>query len=165
VEGIPIRNARRGDIPSLLLLWDAMMREFVDADPRFELHPDARGHMAASFAVWLQEPGRIVVVAEEAGRMVVGFATAVILPGNGWQVPERLGRISDVYVAAPRRRKGIARRLAGRLLDLLYEEGVETVRLAAAVENPGALAFWHAVGWSELEVVLERPVPVTPPGV
>ena len=33
MEGIPIRNARRGDIPSLLLLWDAMMREFVDANP------------------------------------------------------------------------------------------------------------------------------------
>ena len=158
MEGLPIRLARRGDIPSLLLLWTAMMREFAELDPRFEPHPKAREHMAATFAKRLQEPDRILVVAEEGGRMIVGFAAGIVLPGNGWQVPERLGRISDVYVAPPRRRLGIARRLAGRVLDLLYEKGVGTVRLAAAVQNDAALAFWRAQGWAELETVLERPV-------
>ncbi len=158
MEGLPIRAARRGDIPSLLLLWTAMMKEFASLDPRFAAHPKAREQMAASFAAWMQDPERTVVVAEEGGRMIVGFAAAVIVPGNGWQVPQRLGRISDVYVAPPRRRKGIARRLAGRLLDLLYEKGVDTVRLAAAANNPAALDFWRTVGWADLELVLERPV-------
>ncbi|MDA1196173.1 MAG: GNAT family N-acetyltransferase [Planctomycetota bacterium] len=158
MEGIPIRNARRGDIPSLLLLWGAMMREFEEADARFALHPGAREYMATTFAAWIQDPTRIVVVAEERGRLVVGFAAGVVLAGNGWQVPVRLGRISDTYVAAPRRRQGLARRLAGRVMDLLYEKGVDTVRLAAAVRNEGALAFWRSMGWSDLEVVLERPV-------
>lgn len=158
MEGLPIRNARRGDIPSLLLLWDAMMRELGAADARFALHPRAREHMATQFSGFLQDPDRIVIVAEEGGRLVVGFATAVVRAGNGWQVPERLGRISDMYVAAPRRRQGIARRLAGRLLDLLFEKGVDTVRLAAAVHNEGALAFWRSMGWEDLELVLEKPV-------
>lgn len=158
MEGVPIRLARRGDIPSLLLLWTAMMEEFVSLDPRFAVHPQAREHMAATLASWLQDPNRIVVVAEEGGRMIVGFAAGVVAPGNGWQVPERVGRISDTYVAKPRRRMGIARRLAGRILDLLYEKGVGTVRLAAAVHNEGAVAFWRSMGWSELETVLERPV-------
>jgi len=160
MEGIPIRHARRGDIPSLLLLWGAMMEEFAALDPRFAAHPLAREHMAATFASWLQDPARLVVVAEEGGRMVVGFAAGVVLQGNGWQIPARLGRITDAYVARPRRRLGIARRLAGRLLDLLYEKGVGTVRLAAAVQNEGALAFWQSMGWSDLETVLERAVPV-----
>ena len=158
MEGLPIRLARRGDIPSLLLLWTAMMKEFATLDARFAAHPKAREHMAATFAAWLQDPKRIVVVAEEAGRLVVGFAAGVVVPGNGWQVPERLGRVSDLYVAAPRRRQGIARRLVGRILDLLYEKDVGTVRLAAAARNDGALGFWRSMGWEELETVLERSV-------
>jgi ribosomal protein S18 acetylase RimI-like enzyme len=157
MEGIPIRNARRGDIPSLLLLWEALMNEVASTDSRLGVCAGAREHMAMSFGQWIQDPARVVVVAEEGGRLVVGFGAAVLLPGNGWQVPARLGRITDIVVAAPRRRRGIARRLTGRLLDLLYEREVETVRLASAVNNPGALAFWHSMGWAELETVLERP--------
>lgn len=169
MEGIPIRLARRGDIPSLLLLWSAMMKEFASLDPRFAIHPKAREHMAATFATWPQDSARIVVVAEEGGRMVVGFAAGVVVSGNGWQIPARLGRISDLYVAGPRRRAGIARRLVGRILDLLYEKDVDTVRLAAAVHNESAVAFWRSMGWIELEAVLERSIeglaaaPETPP--
>ena len=163
MEGIPIRTARRGDIPSLLLLWGAMMKELADADPRFAVHPHAREHMAAEFATWLRDPERIVIVAEEGGRLVIGFAAAVIRAGNGWQVPARLGRINDIYVAKPRRRSGVARRLAGRLLDLLYEKDVETVRLASAIQSPGAHAFWASLGWEEVELVLEKPVALPKP--
>lgn len=158
MEGIPIRIARRGDIPSLLLLWDAMMQELAAADVRFTVHPHAREHMAAEFASWLVDPARIVVVAEEGKRLVVGFASSVMRAGNGWQVPARLGRITDIYVARPRRRAGLARRLAGRLLDLLYEKGIDTVRLAAAAKSPDARAFWSSLGWTDLELVLEKPV-------
>jgi len=158
MEGVPIRNARRGDIPSLLLLWGAMMKENAAADPRLALHPRAREHMAAEFAKWLSDPRHCVVVAEEGGHLVVGFAAASVSPGNGFQIPETLGRISDCFVARPRRRLGIGRRLTGRLTDLLYEKGVGTVRVAVAVQNEGARAFWDSMGWSDLEEVLERPI-------
>ncbi|MDJ0521554.1 MAG: GNAT family N-acetyltransferase [Planctomycetota bacterium] len=158
MEGVPIRNARRGDIPSLLLLWNAMMKEIGAADPRFALHAHAREHQAALFQKWIQDEEHLVVVAEEGGRLVIGFAVASIADGNGWQIPNRLGRISDVYVAPPRRRQGVARRLAGRLLDLLYETDVDTVRLAVAVSNEGAHAFWKSMGWEDLELVLQKDV-------
>lgn len=159
MEGVPIRNARRGDIPSLLLLWGAMMKEIEAADPRFALHPRAREHQTAQFQRWIQEDKHLMVVAEEGGRLVVGFAIATRSAGNGWQIPVSVGRISDIYVAQPRRRMGIARRLTGRLLDLLYEKGVGTVRLAVAVRNDGAHAFWKSMGWDDLEVVLQKEVP------
>jgi len=159
VEGIPIRNARRGDIPSLVLLWDAMMKEIAALDPRFEMHPRAREHRAAEFQRWLQDDDRLLVVAEESGRLVVGFAMAVRRPGNGWQVPDRYGTIGDVFVVRPRRRMGIARRLTGRLLDLLYEGGIGTVRLSVAVHNEGARAFWTSMGWAPLDVVVQRDLP------
>ena len=52
-----------------------------------------------------------------------------------------------------------ARRLTGRLLDLLYEMDVSTVRLAVAVGNDAAPAFWKSMGWEDLELVLQREVP------
>lgn len=163
MEGVPIRNARRGDIPSLLLLWQAMMQELAAVDSRFTPHPRAREHMANELARWLQNPNRHVVVAEEGGRLVIGFASALRTPGNGWQIPKTLGRITDCYVVAPRRRNGIGRRLAGRLLDVLYEEGVDTVRLSVAANDPGAHAFWSSMGWAELEEVLEKDVKAPAP--
>jgi len=158
MEGVPIRNARRGDIPSLLLLWQAMMKELVDVDARFAAHPRAREHMANELANWLQDANRHVVVAEEGGRLVIGFATAVKVPGNGWQIPGKLGRITDCYVIGPRRRNGVGRRLAGRLLDVLYEDGIDTVRLSAAAKDPGAQAFWSSMGWANLDEILEKDV-------
>jgi ribosomal protein S18 acetylase RimI-like enzyme len=158
MEGLPIRNARRGDIPSLLLLWNAMMQENAAADPRLALHPRAKEHMTAEFARWIRDPKHCIVVAEEGGHLVVGFAAASIAPGNGFQVPDPVGVISDCFVARPRRRLGIGRRLTGRVTDLLYEKGVNTVRVAVAIQNKGACAFWKAVGWGDLEEVLERPI-------
>ena len=159
MEGVPIRNARRGDIPSLLLLWDAMMKEISAGDARFGLHARAREHMAAQFQRWIQDEQHLVVVAEEGGRLVIGFAIASLSAGNGWQIPQRIGRISDLYVAGPRRRMGVGRRLTGRLLDLLYETSVDTVRLAVSVSNEGARAFWTSMGWEDLELVLQKEVP------
>jgi GNAT superfamily N-acetyltransferase len=157
VEGLPIRNARRGDIPSLLLLWTAMMRETAEIDPRLLPHARAREHMSAQFAEWIQDAHRFVAVAEERGRLVVGFAAGAVFRGDGWREPARVGQITDCYVAPPRRRQGIARRLVGRVLDQLYERGVDAVRVAVAARSEAAHSFWLSMGWTDLECVLERP--------
>lgn len=162
MEGVPIRNARRGDIPSLLLLWTALMEEVAQADPRLRPHPRAREHMMAQLSEWLQAPGRILVVAEEGGRLVVGFASAVVEATGGWVAPSRVGRVQDCYVVPPRRRHGIGRRLVGRTLDLLYEAGAEAARVTVPAKHPGSRAFWDALGWSDLETLVERPAPVPP---
>ncbi len=157
MEGVPIRNARRGDIPSLMMLWEALMRENVAKDPRLELHPRAREHMAAQFASWLQDRERFVVVAEEGGRMVVGYAAAAIKEAGEWHVPSRIAEITDCFVAPPRRRLGIARRLIGRLLDTLNEKDIDAVQLQTAAKNPDSVRFWESMGWEVMEVVLEKP--------
>jgi ribosomal protein S18 acetylase RimI-like enzyme len=155
VEGLPIRTARRGDVPSLLLLWTAMMQENGRTDPRLALHAHAREHMAGQFGVWLQDPERVIVVAEENARLVVGYAAGRVAPGTGWHQPQRIGEITDCFVVPPRRRMGIARRMVGRLTDMLYELNVDTVRVQVASSNPASLTFWKAVGWEMLEQILE----------
>jgi ribosomal protein S18 acetylase RimI-like enzyme len=155
-DAVQVRAARRGDIPSLVLLWSAMMEENARLDPRLAMHPHAKEHMAAQFAAWLQDSTRIVVVAEEHGRLVVGYAAGCHGPGNGSQVPAVLGQVTDCYVVPARRRHGVARRLAARLRDHLFERGVSTVRLQVAAHNEGSRAFWRSLGWEDLEVFLER---------
>ncbi len=157
MEGVPIRSARRGDIPSLMMLWEALMRENREADPRLALHPRAKEYMAAQFASWLQDRERFLVVAEEGGRMVVGYAAAAIKDASEWHVPTRIAEITDCFVAPPRRRRGIARRLIGRLLDTLNEKDIDAVQLQTSAKNPEAESFWESMGWEVMEVVFEKP--------
>jgi hypothetical protein len=56
-----IRAARRSDIPSLVLLWTAMMEENARHDPRLAPHPRGKEHMADRFTEWLQDANRHVV--------------------------------------------------------------------------------------------------------
>src|SRR5262245_1609826 len=157
MEAVPIRVARRGDVPSLLLLWGAMAEENARADPRFALHPDAKEHMARALGAWVEDPARAVLVAEEGGRLLVGYAAGSVTQGNGIQGPLRLGQVTDCFVVPARRRRGIARRLAARLHDLLVEKGAETVRLQVVAKNASSVAFWRSLGYEALEDVLERP--------
>ncbi len=165
METLPIRSARRSDLPSLALLATAMLQENARLDPRLAVHPDAKEHMAGALAAWVDDPSRVVLVAEEAQRLVVGFAAGFVAQGNGIQGPQRIGQITDCFVAPPRRRKGIARRLVTRLMDLLAEKGAETVRLQVAARNAAAVAFWESVGLEPLEDVLERPAATSAGGL
>ena len=156
MEGIPIRSARRGDVPSLHALWQAMMAEHARLDPRLAGHPEAATWMAAQLGQASADPHRLQLVAEEASRMVVGFVTARLLPFGGLPGEEREAEISECFVAPARRRRGIARRLVARLLDMLDERRVVSVRLQAAAANPGALAFWRSLGFEVVQTLLER---------
>jgi len=157
VEAVPIRPARRGDVPSLLMLWGAMLEENARLDPRLAVHPDAKEHMARTLLGWVEDSSRIVLVAEEGRHLVVGYAAGVIGPGGGFQGPARVAQVTDCFVVPPRRRKGIARRLVSRMHDLLFERGAESVRLTVSARNDASQAFWSSLGYEPLEEVLERP--------
>lgn len=163
MEGIPLRTARRQDIPMLLLLWEQMMKENAALDPRLAPHPRAKEHMMGQFQQWIADEDRLVVVAEEGRRLVVGYIAAGLMRGSDWKPAARVAEITDCFVVAPRRRRGIARRLVGRVHDQFIERGVDRFRLQAAAANTGSRAFWEAIGWRVGEVVLEREAPPAPP--
>ena len=153
-------------MPSVHALWQAMMAEHGRLDARLAMHAEAATWMAAQLGTWIADPQRLLLVAEESTRVVVGYVAARLLPATA-PGQEREGEITDCFVAPPRRRRGIARRLASRALDLLDERRVSCVRLQAAVSNPAAVAFWRSLGFEPVETVLERDavgaVPPRPP--
>lgn len=156
MEGIPIRTARRGDVPSLHALWQAMMAEHARLDARLQGHPEAATWMAAQLGQWIADPARIVLVGEEGQRLIVGFAAARLLPFSGGVGERREAEITECFVAPPRRRRGIARRLVSRLFDLFDERRIDVIRLQASALNPAALAFWRSLGFEVVETILER---------
>jgi ribosomal protein S18 acetylase RimI-like enzyme len=162
MEAIPIRTARRGDVPSLLLLWSAMVEENARVDPRLSVHPDAREHMSRALAAWVEDPARVVLVAEEGKRLIVGFSAGHVTDGDGIHASRRIGQVTDCFVAPARRRGGCGRRLVSRLHDLLAEKGAECVRLQVAAQNEPSQVFWRTLGYEVLEEVLERPATVRP---
>ena len=159
MDAVPIRAARRGDVPSLLLLFQAMTAENARIDARFAVHPDAAEHMSRAFLAWVDDPSRVVLVAEEGQRLLVGYAAGVLHAGDGLGAHEQIGEVTDCFVVPARRRKGVARRLAGRLFDVLVERGADAVRVVA--QNQASQDFWTSLGYAPLEEVLERPVPAT----
>lgn len=154
MEATPLRMARRGDLPSLHALWQAWLAEQARGDARRAPHPDAGPWLASHVAAILQDPDHVLLVAEEGGRLVVAFAVARLLPAPPGALRE--AEIGEVFVAPPRRRRGLARRLVQRTLDLLHERGVREVRAGVPEGHPGALAFGRSLGFEPVELLLQR---------
>lgn len=53
---VEIRSARRSDLPSLTMLWVAMLEENGRVDPRLEVHPEVRASQATHLAERLEDP-------------------------------------------------------------------------------------------------------------
>jgi ribosomal protein S18 acetylase RimI-like enzyme len=118
--------------------------------------------MSRALATWVEDPMRVVLVAEEGKRLIVGFAAGHVTDGDGLHAARRIGQVTDCFVAPPRRRGGCGRRLVSRLHDLLAEKGAECVRLQVAARNEASQVFWRTLGYDVLEEVLERPATARP---
>lgn len=78
------------------------------------------------------------------GLRVVGYA-------------DRMGNcIDNLWVAPDARRKGYGRRLVLEQMRQLRAIGIQSVQAGCEAFNEPALAFFQALGWSELQRSLER---------
>lgn len=87
----------------------------------------------------------VVLVASDADDTVVGF---IIGYASG-----RVGAIYTLDVHPDYRRRGIGSRLIAALEEELQMQGVESIRLEAAIENPDALELYRKLGYKERELV------------
>src|SRR3954464_1115477 len=93
---------------------------------RFDLWPgEDQASMAAEAPAILAHPGRLVLVAREAGT-VIGFAEASIRRDhvNGCETSP-VAFIEGLYVKPEHRRRGIARALIGAIESWAREQGLE----------------------------------------
>lgn len=142
-----IRTANRADLPALSNLWyeHAML---LSGEARFALAEDARIAWAAFHEARLAQPGCVLLVAQQDGRLVACGAARLEAAPPGLRL-RQIGVIeemaADIHQPAP----GAMGALADALAQWLREQGAEALtvrlpRLAAADQ-----AFWRARGAGE----------------
>ncbi len=151
----PLRVAPDHDLPGELLTeltalyasnraFHALSGDFPDPD---DIRPE---QVAAELADELANPDVEVLLARSEGRLVGVAITLAHHPDPADPDPW----IGLLMVDAAAQRQGHGRRLAGLVEERLRAAGRTAARLAVLENNPGALAFWTALGYT---VVDHRP--------
>ncbi len=123
---------------------------------RFAIEPGREGELRTLLAASLRDPESALLVAEREGGSLLGFV-AVALRRRPGPFAERVrGSIDWLYVREEARRAGVGRALVSAGLAWLREHGARRVELEVARANPGAEAFWQALGFRAHTTVLER---------
>lgn len=119
---------------------------YRDADPLDE----------NEFAAFLEDMGKIGLVAEIDGT-VAGFCDAVMKqPQNPLMQPVRTAYLDDICVDEACRHRGVGKALMQAMEKAAREAGAETLLLTVWSFNHAAAAFYEATGMSPRNVVMEK---------
>ncbi|MFI1440230.1 GNAT family N-acetyltransferase [Streptomyces fructofermentans] len=116
--------------------------------------------VAVALADEVRNPDVEILLARSSGRLVGVAITLAHHPDPADPDPW----IGLLLVDANRQREGHGRAVATRVEDRFREAGRDALRLAVLDNNPGALAFWTALGYEVIghrrDRVLDRPCAV-----
>jgi ribosomal protein S18 acetylase RimI-like enzyme len=138
-----IRIARPDDADALL----PMFRSFYGDYLRVRTSAALRERLQAA------APVDTVLLASVDGRPA-GFASLRIIPNVETAHPH--AELSDLFVAEADRRRGVGRSLMRFAERFAHDRECERMVLTAGLDNPGARAFYRAMGYVEFGVTLHR---------
>ena len=156
-----MRPATSRDLDRLGELYLDMGRGYAALDPAYLLAMDAgrmwREHLLEGFKT---DRVRVPVCLDDA-RSIVGFLVARVAPAPIGGALPFVGLIEGAFVEEPYRRQGRLRAMTRDAMRWFAVKRVPHVDLIADMRDPGALAAWRALGFSDLQLVLRAPVPST----
>ena len=147
---ISVRQATAKDLPSILALRLALLREHSHNAIYGRLRPDAEPRAAKLFAAQLQSPNEVIFLAE-AGGEAVGVLRCIHSAGSPLLDPPQYAYVSSVYVVPRAREQGVLRALLAAADDWCAGRGLDEMRLHNAADNPLANAAWEALGFEVVE--------------
>ena len=150
-----VRRARARDRDALVALWMALTEHHASFDPLFALRPDAEAEIRRLVGAQLRDPDSALYVAEQAGA-IVGFCGVRV--DQAPPVHEEILRseVTDLFVAADARRRGLGRALLRAGLDWARSQGTDRVEVRVSPRNAEGQAFWRSSGFAEFMDVLHR---------
>lgn len=154
---VRVREATMADLPVIIALRIALLREHERNPLYARLREDAEERAELLFAAQLRSPHEVILLAER-GREAVGILRCVDSPGSPLLYPARYGYVSSVYVVPELRRAGVLRRLLRAGAEWAAERGLTELRLHNAADDPVSNAAWQALGFEVVEHVRLRPV-------
>lgn len=148
---ISVRAAQVSDLPTVVELRLALLRDAADHAIYGRLRPDADERAPELFAMQLASSGEVTFLAERAGRPV-GILRCVETRGSPLLHPARYCYVSSVFVRPGERRTGVLRALFARARAWCRERGLAEMRLHNIPGGAGAAA-WDALGFDVVEHV------------
>jgi mycothiol synthase len=103
------------------------------------------------------------VVAWEGSQVAGGILNWIDEAANK-QFNHQLGWTDPIFTCQPWRKRGLARALLMRSLQLLKDRGMNQAALGVDTQNPsGALGFYESCGFKmeHLSIIYEKDVPVS----
>jgi ribosomal protein S18 acetylase RimI-like enzyme len=147
---VVVRRATLRDLPVVVELRLALLREHSRNPIYRRLRADAPARARKLFAAQLESPNEVIFLAERKGT-VVGILRCVQTVGLPLLFPVMHGYISSVYVVPAARRQGVLRALLAAAEGWCRERGLTELRLHNAAENEAANAAWEALGFHVAE--------------
>lgn len=152
-----IRLATAADIPALGRMGAQLLRLHHHYDPqRFMApRPDTEDGYGWFLGTQLDQPDRVVMVAEQGGT-IVGYVYGAIEPQSWEELREEAGFIHDVYVDEAARGGGVASALVGACVEWLTARGAPRVVLWTAAPNAGARRLFERLGFRHTMLEMTR---------
>jgi len=136
-QALHVREATRGDLPSIL---DLYVRGDLETGPRLPL-PRAE----AIHAQMLRTPGYRLCVAEQDGVLIGSFALLVMVNLGHQGSPSAV--IEDVVVAPQWQRRGVGRAMMAWAVEHCRAQGCYKLVLSSNTRRSGAHGFYERLGF------------------
>lgn len=150
-----LRDAQERDIDRILDLLAQVNR--VHAEGRPDLFRLGTKYGREELAAILADPDRPVFVAEEDGT-VLGYCFGEVerIAGDSIRIDETSLYIDDLCVDEAARGKGVGRLLYDHAVHWAKERSFDAVTLNVWECNPGARAFYEALGMRPRKTCMEQ---------
>jgi ribosomal protein S18 acetylase RimI-like enzyme len=152
-----IRAAARSDLSWLVGALGRLNAAGTEADPRYVPRADTPLLLRAQIdEVWFGRFHRFppCLVADEGGGLV-GLVAGGGRPPHPILDEPPTAVISDLWVEPSHRRRGLARELVSAFRDHARAAGCTRLEVTTLARDTRAVAFWRALGFSDLRIVLE----------
>ena len=149
--GFALRPATAADLGSVRALATQV---FLDTYATEGIRPSIAREVDQQFALaalqaWLDRPGCLLVVAEQAGHLIA-FAQLERGAGHALVADAETAELARLYVQPRFQGRGVGSRLLAWAEARARDEGAATLWLTAWIGNVRALSFYRRCGYREL---------------
>jgi GNAT superfamily N-acetyltransferase len=161
MPAVGIRRATPEDVPALITLYREFHTFHVNGLPVWLREPEHRDNeqlRAALLDILAHDAAAIFVV--EADGAVVGLAEVYLRQDevNPYVVPHAYGYLQSLFVAAPRRGKGLGASLLTAAQNWAALHGATQMRLSTWEFAAGPLHFYEKLGYRTVKRTLAAPL-------
>lgn len=141
-----IRKAKLSDIEQVVKLSLMMQRYHVAFDSNFALTKNAAEELAPFLKRWLRSRKKLFLVAEE-DKKIVGYTLAMLSMRPPIFKHRKYGFITDVFVSAKYRNRGITKGMLEGTYTWLRKHGVKEAVLTVHAMNKLGITVWEKEGF------------------